>query len=131
MAPDELVGCHPQHALEVEGPLLFAKDAVEQNLYHQIAEFVGQFLGRAALDCVRGLVGLLDQMLGQALRGLLPIPGTSLPEFADYFREPQKLVRGLICAAHERKPSIALPDCAPHGAVHSGNRIGYVIASWL
>src|SRR6185312_9731275 len=78
MTPQQLVADGSGHRLEIELPRLAGDLRVEHHLKQQIAQFVLQVQGIAALDGGGDLVGLLDGVRRAAGGGLLPIPGTAV-----------------------------------------------------
>ena len=59
---------------QVEFPLLGGELRVEDHLQEEVAQLLGEVGGRAVLDRVDRLVGLLEQVRAQREMGLLPIP---------------------------------------------------------
>ena len=79
MAPDQLLDEQPRDGVDVEGfrSGLLGDPGVEDDLEQHVTELLGEVPAVATLDGVQHLVGLLDQVRGQALVGLLGVPRTA------------------------------------------------------
>ena len=77
MAADELGGDRLDHAAEIEHARLFRHPRMKDDLQQQVAEFLAQIFGVAALNCIGDFVGLFDREGGDGGEGLLDVPGTA------------------------------------------------------
>ncbi len=74
VAPDDLRGDRGLDVGQVEDALFRGELGMEDDLEPQVAELIREGWGRAALEGVVDLVGLLEQMVPERLVGLLAIP---------------------------------------------------------
>ncbi len=93
VAEDELVVDAPGHVGQGETALLGAEGGVEDDLEEQVAELLLErdvalvLVGAEQLDGVEDLVALLDQVAGERLVGLLPVPRALGPQAAHHLGE--------------------------------------------
>jgi hypothetical protein len=117
MPGDQLVPQPRGHVVDVEATGtkigLGGDPRVEQHLQEDIAELLEQRVRIAELDRVEGLVGLLEQIPGQAVVRLFGIPRTLAPQDVHHCDElDQALARGHRGVAgidvHHRSGSVVI-----------------------
>ena len=74
MAADQLGGDRLDDVAEIEQARLLRHPGVEDDLQQEVAEFVAQIFGVAALDRVGDFVGLFEREGGDRGEGLLEVP---------------------------------------------------------
>ncbi len=88
MAAHEFVVDVPGHITEGELALLGRQDRMEHDLEKDVAQLLFQVLVPGTvraelLDGLQRLIGLFEQVTGEALVGLLPVPRTTCPQGPD------------------------------------------------
>ncbi len=95
VAADQLVGHGLGHVFQPEMPGFLGHARVEDHLEQQVAQFDSQFVHVPALDGVGDLIGFLDRIGGDGLKGLLHVPGTAAVRIAQANHDVLQTVDGM------------------------------------
>ena len=118
MAVDHLGAHIAGDIADVEATVCLHGDrAVHQHLEQQVAEFLAQCSGLAAVDRLEHFVGLLEQVGAQAAMRLLAVPGapTRSAQPLDHFIERAERLDGLVTHARSAPQPVRVAGLAPGG----------------